>query len=257
MPQANITYDSPYNRKVVATLNEMDEKHWQKAYPAYHPNPLGMRLSTFHGEMPHAGMVGGGSHTLKYNPSGNSPSYPPHNLAAGLAVSSGGAMLGGPHGIRHPALAGMDGAVGGGPNTWRKFKNTFKDIGHALAPAGKAVWSDVVAPVAREVGPELVKGAVMGALGAGKKRRGRKPKAEKKGGFNLRDVAHAITPIASTVWNEVKDPLKDALKRKVQQKISGSGKKVNKRAEIVKKVMKEKGMKMIEASKYVKQHGLY
>lgn len=31
----------------------------------------------------------------------------------------------------------------------------------------------------------------------------------------------------------------------------------NARAEIVKKVMREKGMKMIEASKYVKQHGLY
>ena len=30
-----------------------------------------------------------------------------------------------------------------------------------------------------------------------------------------------------------------------------------KRAEIVKKVMAEKGMKMIEASKYVKAHGLY
>jgi hypothetical protein len=29
------------------------------------------------------------------------------------------------------------------------------------------------------------------------------------------------------------------------------------RAEIVKKVMAEKGMKMIEASKYVKEHGLY
>jgi hypothetical protein len=30
-----------------------------------------------------------------------------------------------------------------------------------------------------------------------------------------------------------------------------------KRAEVVKKVMAEKGMKMIEASKYVKEHGLY
>ena len=30
-----------------------------------------------------------------------------------------------------------------------------------------------------------------------------------------------------------------------------------KRAEIVRRVMKEKGMKMIEASKYVKEHGLY
>jgi hypothetical protein len=30
-----------------------------------------------------------------------------------------------------------------------------------------------------------------------------------------------------------------------------------KRAEVVKRVMAEKGMKMIEASKYVKEHGLY
>jgi hypothetical protein len=30
-----------------------------------------------------------------------------------------------------------------------------------------------------------------------------------------------------------------------------------KRAEIVKKIMKEKGLKMIEASKYVKEKGLY
>jgi hypothetical protein len=34
-------------------------------------------------------------------------------------------------------------------------------------------------------------------------------------------------------------------------------KKVNKRAEIVRKIMKEKGLKMIDASKYVKAHNLY
>lgn len=37
----------------------------------------------------------------------------------------------------------------------------------------------------------------------------------------------------------------------------GKARKPNARAEIVKKVMREKGMSMIEASKYVKQHGLY
>ena len=37
---------------------------------------------------------------------------------------------------------------------------------------------------------------------------------------------------------------------------SGKGK-PNKRAEIVKKVMKQQGMSMIEASKYVKANGLY
>jgi hypothetical protein len=35
------------------------------------------------------------------------------------------------------------------------------------------------------------------------------------------------------------------------------GKKVNKRAVVVKKIMKEKGLSMIEASKYVKAHNLY
>jgi hypothetical protein len=38
---------------------------------------------------------------------------------------------------------------------------------------------------------------------------------------------------------------------------SGGAKKPNKRAEIVKKVMRERGVKMIEASKIVKNEGLY
>jgi hypothetical protein len=37
----------------------------------------------------------------------------------------------------------------------------------------------------------------------------------------------------------------------------GSGKKINKRAEIVKNIMSKKGLNMIEASKYVKSHNLY
>jgi hypothetical protein len=44
-------------------------------------------------------------------------------------------------------------------------------------------------------------------------------------------------------------------KQKGEGKSGGDGRK--RRAEIVKKVMAEKGLKMIEASKYVKQHGLY
>lgn len=44
-----------------------------------------------------------------------------------------------------------------------------------------------------------------------------------------------------------------------RQGLMGSGKSDGRsnRAEIVRKVMKEKGMKLIEASKYVKEHGLY
>lgn len=42
-----------------------------------------------------------------------------------------------------------------------------------------------------------------------------------------------------------------------RSEMSGGSDARKKRAEIVKKVMKEKGMKMIEASKYVKEHNLY
>jgi len=41
------------------------------------------------------------------------------------------------------------------------------------------------------------------------------------------------------------------------KRIVGEGDGRRKRAEVVKKVMAQKGMKMIEASKYVKEHGLY
>lgn len=44
---------------------------------------------------------------------------------------------------------------------------------------------------------------------------------------------------------------------KKQKRVVGAGDGRRKRAEVVRKVMAEKGMKMIEASKYVKEHGLY
>ena len=44
---------------------------------------------------------------------------------------------------------------------------------------------------------------------------------------------------------------------KKPKRVVGAGDGRRKRAEIVKKVMREKGMKMIDASKYVKEHGLY
>jgi len=67
----------------------------------------------------------------------------------------------------------------------------------------------------------------------------------------------------SGITNVLKHPM-DSLKtlgkaygavNKIQKAVGG--KKPNARAEIVKRVMREKGLKMIEASKYVKAHGLY
>jgi hypothetical protein len=48
-----------------------------------------------------------------------------------------------------------------------------------------------------------------------------------------------------------------AKKHKKPKRVVGAGDGRRKRADIVKKVMADKGMSMIEASKYVKEHGLY
>ena len=53
------------------------------------------------------------------------------------------------------------------------------------------------------------------------------------------------------------DECSGAGRAKKAKRVVGAGDGRRKRAEVVKKVMAQKGMKMIEASKYVKEHGLY
>lgn len=116
MPQANITYDVPYNRKLVDVLNELDEKHWRKAGTAYAPTMFSEKLGNFHGAK-----IGGGSPAnQKYALSGNSPAYPPINMNSGMAVHSGG------------AYAGIDGAVGG--YSFNDFLGDAGNVGKELLP---------------------------------------------------------------------------------------------------------------------------
>jgi len=116
MPQANITYDVPYNRKLVALLEEMDEKHWRKAGDAYAPTMFSEKLGNFHGAK-----IGGGSPAnQKYILSGNSPAYPPINMNSGLAVHSGG------------AYSGIDGAVGG--YSFNDFLGDVAGVAKEVAP---------------------------------------------------------------------------------------------------------------------------
>ena len=101
MPQANITYDTPYNKELVSRLRDMDKKLWTHNYDAYHPSPMGYRnADAFHSPKD---QIVGGVRPERFVLSGNSPSYPPVSMNAGLAVHSGGAR----------GYAGMDGAVGG------------------------------------------------------------------------------------------------------------------------------------------------
>jgi hypothetical protein len=226
MPQTNITYDAPYNRSLISKLDKVQDEKWAKAYPAFHPTALGYRLGTFHGEAPR--MVGGGSSPLKYNPAGNSPAYPPMVLSSGLAVSSGGSFH---QGARY---AGVDGAIGAlhHPAEGGRF-NFFKALGSVARKAAK--------PLAR-IGESVAEKAALGAVGLGRKKGGRKGKAV--GALS----AVPAMPSKSGAGEGGVACGGDS---------SGGARSRSARAEIVKKVMKEKGMKMIEASKYVKAHNLY
>lgn len=275
MPQSDLIYDTAYNRGLISKLREMDEKQWEKAYPSRTPTPFGQRIGMYHGDLT-GEMWGGGSSPMKYNPSGNSSAYPPMNLSAGLAVSSGGSHWAGIDGAvsGHPAEGGF---TSGGKYTAKKF---FRDVGRTAKTVGKATLKGLKAVAKNKevqaVGKELLKeGMKQGTKalieyaksGAGRRGRARpvplSEEVEAVGGkYSIgkffKDVGKVgkkiiKNPIVKEVGKEL---LKEGVKTGIKALASGAGGRAR-RAEIVKKVMADKGMKMIEASSYVKTHGLY
>ena len=289
MPQTNIAYDVPYNKGLVHLLHEMDEKHWQKAGTAYAPSMLGFKLSNFHGDYtrePSAKMmIGGGSHADQfYLAPGNSPAYPPYMMSSGMLVHSGG------------ALAGVDGAVGGKFSFGKVFsdiadvgKHIAKEVGPDLAK--EAIKSYMASGAGRKkkggnLGDDILKGLKAAApfapllMGLGEKK---KRASKKQGGMDLSKVLEeakkVVTPDtiknvgkrAKKMLDDIneKDPkaFEEMSRKKASEGLLALSKSAvgkgqakggrGKRAEIVKKVMKEKGLSMIQASKYVKEHGLY
>ena len=121
MPQANITYNTAYNRDLASRVIQMEDDMLWKNKHQYHPSPMGYRMSSFHNAQgiantPNIGrdysysssdstgkMTGGGANK-KFILNGNSPAYPPLDMRAGLAISSGGSRR----------TIGVDGAVSGG-----------------------------------------------------------------------------------------------------------------------------------------------
>jgi hypothetical protein len=133
------------------------------------------------------------------------------------------------------------------------------------------------------------KGAVKNLLGLGVKKRGR-PKGSKgkKGAGILGDIKKGVGSLLGEVVSVAKPVIKDVAisvgKEALSSYLGSKGAKVpvkrgkgvmsggmsgvgvmsggatdgrKRRAEIVKKVMKEQGLKMVDASRYVKEHGLY
>jgi hypothetical protein len=146
-----------------------------------------------------------------------------------------------------------------------KKSHTLKKL-KEIAMSGGYSFNDFlgdVAHVGKEVAPDLIRASL--ASGAGKRKR-----KSKKGGLSLSDVLESAKPaitkavsmatptvkrVAKDLGAQAIDALASKAKSVVASKVGSGGR--AKRAEIVKKIMREKGMKMIEASKYVKAHNLY
>jgi hypothetical protein len=321
MVQTAITYDSPYNRKLVSLLEHSQDKKFASAGNAYAPTPMGFKMSQFHNDYSgEPAKVGGGSpFPQKFLLSGNSPAYPPHSLSSGLAVSSGGARMASVDGavggysfndfigdvahvgkevapdiIRGMAGLGRKRKAKGGSKVGDQIASVFKTVapfaplllglGHPapkkkgdvvkalahlgaksshslpkladIAMKGGYSFNDFIGDVAhvgKQVAPDLIRASMKAA--------GKKKAA--KGGFSLSDVLESAKPAISKAVEKAKPVAKRLAKQAVDEgakalkdKIGGAGGRA-KRAAIVKKVMAEKGLKLIEASKYVKAHNLY
>jgi len=148
-------------------------------------------------------------------------------------------------------------------------------IGKALGSVAKGVGK-IAVPIATKVGTKMAEDAVKsymsgeGVMSAGvgelKRPRGRPRKTGGK--FDIFDPIIKIGKKAGSPFEKSvgvnpftmgfdlgKDVIAPALMGKGVRSGGGDGRKI--RAEIVKKVMKEHGLKMTDASKFVKQHGLY
>jgi len=198
MPQANITYDTPYNRKLASRVQQLDENMLWYNHHQYHPSPMGYRLSSFHNAQGIAntpnisrnysysshgsdGKMTGGVRERKYILSGNSPSYPPAKLPSGMGVS-----------FRNSKYAEPDGGASYGGSFFSDFKKGFDGT---LDSAKKiAQTASAIAPIAK-MASEVYSGS-----GKGKVATKAKAKATRKvGGISTKDILNvgkAIAPYA-------------------------------------------------------------
>jgi hypothetical protein len=180
-------------------------------------------------------MLGGGA-VRQYALSGNSGSYPEVNMLAELKAMGGAMCCGSECGC--PMCGGRQNKVKktGLAKAVRTFGRAVKPLGKTLKPVKDALVERAVEEIE---GPSMFAGRQVKKTGLAKA---------------VRTFGRAVKPLGKNL-----KPVKQALAERAVGEIMGAGKKRPKsaRAMIVKKVMAEKGMGMIEASKYVKANGLY
>lgn len=217
MPAQSISLDNAYNAKLRQMLYDLEHVDIIKHQPE---------------------MLGGGSHEYqRYVLSGNSGQYPPvHMLAEYKAM--GGALL-------------MEREIGGAMPK-KRVKKAVKKMVKKVVKEGSESESD-----------EEKMGGKISRMKKAKKWTDYAEDTAKKA-LGLAEMAKAMGGKVSRMkkakkWtNYAEDTAKKALGLAEMAKAVGGAKRPpSERASIVKKVMAEKGISMIQASKYVKEHGLY
>lgn len=152
----------------------------------------------------------------------------------------------------YPATTVRGSGSGGKFNLKNALKSSNKAVGHFVTDKYVPFVAEKVAPVAKSVGVQLGRELLPVAFEAVGAEFGIPPQVS---GAVGRVVANRLLSEKNTGVKGGKNGSK-----KEHTKVINCGGKVDgrqARALIVKKVMKEKGLKMIDASKYVKAHGLY
>ena len=147
--------------------------------------------------------------------------------------------------------------LNGSGSSGGNFLDTLKHVGSYIKPIAEKVGKDVILPVAMDVG----KKALISSMTAAGIKRKRKLKGSGSSGGNfldsLKHVGSYIKPIAEKVGKDVILPVAmDVGKQALTSYMSGAGLKMKRRAELVKKIMRESGCNLGEASKYIKQNNL-
>jgi hypothetical protein len=185
---------------------------------------------------PQPTMMGGGALRAHPLPGYTTSSSYPDSLSTGKPVPRG----------RLSIPDGQYFHVNGGKG-FSLLKGVTKGIG--------SLAKDIALPVAKELGKDMLKTGIKSALTGGRRR--------KK--FNFGDLIKTVAPIAAPILMGMGRPKKRGAAKCEQQypesvqggNLSGGGRGRQARNDIVKRIMKEKGLKLIEASKYVKAHNLY
>jgi hypothetical protein len=148
----------------------------------------------------------------------------------------------------YPATTVRGSGSGGKFNLKNALKSSNKAVGHFVTDKYVPFMAEKVAPVAKTVGVQLGRELL--------------PVAFQAVGAEFGIPPQVSGAVGRVVTNRLLSEKNTGVKggKKEHKKVIKCGGKADgrqARALIVKQVMKDKGLKMIDASKYVKQHGLY